>query len=832
MAESPIAEKEVFNRARHITAPAERLAYLDQACGADAAALRRVLELLRVYEQEQSFLEAPPAAERATIDEPRAERTGSVIGAYKLLEQIGEGGFGLVFMAEQQQPVRRKVAIKVLKPGMDTRQVIARFEAERQALALMDHPNIARVLDGGQTTGGRPYFVMDLVKGLPITAYCDQARLSTRERLELFVHVCQAVQHAHQKGIIHRDLKPSNVLVTLQDGAALVKVIDFGIAKALGQQLTDKTIFTGFAQLVGTPLYKSPEQAALSNVDVDTRSDIYSLGVLLYELLTGTTPFAKERLQAVDYDEMRRIIREEEPARPSTRISTLGQAATTLSSSRQSDPKRLSQLLRGELDWIVMKALDKDRNRRYETANGLALDVQRYLHDEPVAAGPPSAWYRFRKFTRRNRQALTVAGVILSLVVLLGGAGGWVMWDRAARQAKAASELDLSLDQAELFQAQGKRPEALAVLERAALLAGQAAADPLRSERLTTLRERIAAAGRDQRFVTRFEEIRQLVQSRFYTGGFRPGVAFPEIRAALNEYGILVGVTEPSQVAACVHARPEAVRGSLVAALDECLRWAPKDDAALGQWLLAALASADNDPWRVQARKAAADHDWASLEKRAAEADIDKQPASFLLFVAGSLPPQMRAGRLELARRIQRAHPQDFFTNHRLGYELVYSGRPAEAIWYFTAALALRPQNAGSYLNRGEALHLAGEVDASLVDLRQAVALAPQNALVHLGLGAALDTKGLRDAALAECREAIRLAPDSPTPTTSSAPCWRAERAKATWRGPWRRSARPSSSTRIMPSLIPIWATPCSSKASRTTPSPASPGPLSWTPIT
>jgi WD40 repeat protein len=300
---------------------------------------------------------------------------------------------------------------------MDTHQVVARFEAERQALALMDHPNIAKVLDGGQTTSGRPFFVMDLVKGLPITDYCDQAQLAPRERLELFVHLCQAIQHAHQKGIIHRDLKPSNVLVTLHDDTPLVKVIDFGIAKALGQSLTDKTLFTGFAQMVGTPLYMSPEQAALSNSDVDTRSDVYALGVLLYELLTGTTPFDKDRLKEVGYDELRRIIREEEPPRPSTRISTLGQAATTVSTQRKSDPKRLSQLFRGELDWIVMKCLEKDRNRRYESASALATDVQHYLQDEPVQACPPSAWYRFRKLALRNKRAAVMAGFMLALLI-------------------------------------------------------------------------------------------------------------------------------------------------------------------------------------------------------------------------------------------------------------------------------------------------------------------------------------------------------------------------------------------------------------------------------
>jgi serine/threonine protein kinase/tetratricopeptide (TPR) repeat protein len=426
---------ELFLKALELRSAGERQEYLDGACGGDTALRAEVDSLLEASGRVGLFLESPAAIvssplggegqgvrEIATVDEPISAGPGTVLGPYKVLEQIGEGGFGVVFMAEQREPIRRKVALKVLKPGMESRQVIARFEAERQALALMDHPNIAKVLDAGQASNGRPYFVMDLVKGLPITDYCDEAQLTTRERLELFVHVCQAVQHAHQKGIIHRDIKPSNVLVTVQDGAALVKVIDFGIAKAVGQQLTDKTVFTGFAQMIGTPLYMSPEQAALSNTDVDTRSDIYSLGVLLYELLTGTTPFLRERLQQAGYDEMRRILREEEPPRPSTRISTLGQAARTVSTNRKSDPQRLSRLCRGELDWIVMKALEKDRNRRYETASAFAADVQGYLHDEPVHACPPSASYRLRKFVRRNKGPVLATSVFLLLLVT-GGAG-------------------------------------------------------------------------------------------------------------------------------------------------------------------------------------------------------------------------------------------------------------------------------------------------------------------------------------------------------------------------------------------------------------------------
>jgi serine/threonine protein kinase/tetratricopeptide (TPR) repeat protein len=412
-------ERDIFDAALAIADPAQRSAYLAEASAGNPELRQHLEELLAMHSQLGSFLEMPAASLVVTADEPIRERPGTLIGPYKLMEQIGEGGMGLVFVAEQQQPVRRKVALKVIKPGMDTRAVVARFEAERQALALMDHPNIAKVLDAGTTETGRPFFVMDLVKGLPITEYCDQARLTPRERLGLFIAVCHAVQHAHQKGIIHRDLKPTNVLVTVQDGEPLVKVIDFGIAKALGQQLTDKTLYTGFAQIVGTPLYMSPEQAALSNVDVDTRSDIYSLGVMLYELLTGTTPFDGERLRTLGYDEIRRIIREEEPPKPSTRVSTLGQAATTASTNRRTDPKELSRLMRGELDWIVMKCLEKDRNRRYETPNGLAMDVQRYLADEPVVACPPSAAYRLRKLLRRNKGKVAAGGAMLAL--LLGG---------------------------------------------------------------------------------------------------------------------------------------------------------------------------------------------------------------------------------------------------------------------------------------------------------------------------------------------------------------------------------------------------------------------------
>src|ERR1043165_2730632 len=352
----------------------ERVAFLDRACAEDKGLRQRMEALLKSADRVGDFLEEPPTA---VISEERAkiavgEKPGDRVGRYKLLQQIGEGGYGVVFVAEQEEPIRRRVALKVVKPGMDTKNVIARFEAERQALALMDHPNIAHVFDAGATESGRPYFVMELVRGIRITDYCGQKSLSTRGRLQLFIKVCEAVQHAHQKGIIHRDIKPSNILVApAADGTALPKVIDFGMPKATtNQPLTDKTVFTGFEMLIGTPAYMSPEQAVVTNVDVDTRTDIYSLGVLLYELLTGTTPFASRDLSKASVDEIRRVITSEEPVRPSTRLKTILAADVTAPSQRRMNPSRLINDVRGELDWIVMKALEKDRARRYATAHG------------------------------------------------------------------------------------------------------------------------------------------------------------------------------------------------------------------------------------------------------------------------------------------------------------------------------------------------------------------------------------------------------------------------------------------------------------------------------
>jgi len=405
-----------------------------------------VESLLAAHREANGFLSRAvptPDLQGTYISPTTIEAPGMQIGPYILREQLGEGGMGIVYVAEQTEPVRRKVALKIIKPGMDSKEVIARFEAERQALAMMSHPNIAKVLDGGTTEQGRPYFVMELVKGIPITTFCDERRLSLRDRLELFVTVCEAVQHAHLKGIIHRDLKPSNVLVEMHDVKSVPKVIDFGIAKAINQQLTQQTVYTHFAQLVGTPLYMSPEQAELSGLDVDTRSDVYSLGVMLYELLSGVTPFDESALSSVGLDEMRRIIREDEPPRPSYKVSLLEQAQiSTISVKRQVDPRQLSLSMQRELDWIVMKALEKDRTRRYESASDLAHDIQRYLDDKPVEACPPSLTYRLRKFSRRHQKAITFCVVVVVVLIVGVASTAWqaIRANEAAVEAKAEAE--------------------------------------------------------------------------------------------------------------------------------------------------------------------------------------------------------------------------------------------------------------------------------------------------------------------------------------------------------------------------------------------------------
>jgi serine/threonine protein kinase/tetratricopeptide (TPR) repeat protein len=433
---------------------AKRAVFLDAMCEGNPALRQRLEVLLAAHDQPDDLAPKGKPAVAATIkldmSEAPDEAVGQTLGRYKLMERLGEGGCGVVYVAEQTEPVRRRVALKVIKLGMDTKAVVARFEAERQALAMMDHPNIAKVLDAGTTEVGRPFFVMELVRGIRITDYCDQNQLSTKERLELFIKICQAIQHAHQKGIIHRDIKPSNILVTLHDGVPVPKVIDFGIAKATEGRLTDATVYTQLHQFIGTPAYMSPEQAEMSGLDIDTRSDIYSLGVLLYELLAGSTPFDAKELMASGIDGMRKTIREQEPMRPSTRFATLkGDDLTTTAKRRSADKSKLMHDLKGDLDWIVMKCLEKDRTRRYDTATGLAADIKRHLNNEPVVARPPSAGYRIQKAIRRNKISFAAGTVVFGALLLGIIATTWqsMRATHAKREAVAAQANEAQLRQ-------------------------------------------------------------------------------------------------------------------------------------------------------------------------------------------------------------------------------------------------------------------------------------------------------------------------------------------------------------------------------------------------
>jgi serine/threonine protein kinase/WD40 repeat protein len=508
---SPNVES-IFCAAVELATPEECKAYLQDACGGNEDLRQRVENLLQAHFRAGNFLEPTATTFEPAIDEAILEGAGTVIGPYKLLQQIGEGGMGVVFLAEQSRPVQRQVALKIIKPGMDTRQVLARFAAEQQALALMDHPNIARVFDAGTTESGRPYFAMELVKGVPITEYCDQQHLTPQQRLELFVPICHALQHAHQKGIIHRDLKPCNVLVALYDGRPVPKVIDFGVAKATGAKLTERTMFTEIGQVVGTLEYMSPEQAELNQLDVDTRSDIYSLGVLLYELLTGTTPFERKRLKAAAFLELLRMIREEEPPKPSTRLSTT-EGLPTIAANRSLEPKKLSGLLRGDLDWIVMKALEKDRSRRYETANALSRDLQRFLADEPVEAAPPSTAQRVRRFVRRNKRTALAAAAVLAALI--------------------AGVIGTSLG---LLQAQRQRAEAVIARDDAVTARDSAAHEAQRADQQANLAREEAAASK---------RLVDYVGAQYALSQGRLRDAYQQIEAAINskplwEYGRLL----------------------------------------------------------------------------------------------------------------------------------------------------------------------------------------------------------------------------------------------------------------------------------------------------
>ena len=750
--------KVLFLEAVVLDAAADRAALLDRACGGNAGLRADVEGLLAHHAGLGSFLASGPPDLPDTASLSPVEGPGTVIGPYKLLDRIGEGGFGVVHLAEQAVPVRRKVALKVLKPGMDTRQVVARFEAERQALALMDHPNIARVFDGGVTTGGRPYFVMEHVRGVPVTEFCDQDRLTPRQRLELFVHVCHAVQHAHQKGIVHRDIKPSNVLVSRHDTTPVVKVIDFGVAKALGQELTDKTVFTGTAQMIGTPLYMSPEQAGMSDLDVDTRSDIYSLGVLLYELLTGTTPVDKDRFRAVGYDEMRRIIREEEPPKPSTRLSTLAQAGTTVVTARGTDPRKLSRLFRGELDWVVMKALEKDRNRRYETANALAADVQRYLVDEPVLACPPSTGYRLRKFARRSRRFLVTAGLLaVALLIAVGavaGSLGWAARDRAVREAAVELEAGRAFDEAERWMDQEKWPEALDTIKRGKGVMAGGGSDELR--------DRAEQLQKDVEMMLRLEEIGQQV-AELQTGWHEWDAVHDGYAKAFADYGIDVLNLPEDESATQIRARGR-LAVPLAAALDYWAGSRALRAEANRARMRTVAGVVDPDPWRRQVRDALHPLDGAALERLADSPDTARQSRDILITLSNGLKASGRPKKaLDALRQSQWSRPGDFWANYWLAHELWWSPDQdrAEVVSFARAAVAIRPKSAGAHLLLCLALRDVGKYVEAAAHARKAIELAPTNPYPHHDLGLVLKRQGKPDEAIVYFQKAIDLWPQN-----------------------------------------------------------------------
>jgi tetratricopeptide (TPR) repeat protein/serine/threonine protein kinase len=785
-----------------ITSAEERAAFIERSCGDDPKLRQQVQDLVDAHFRAGSFLEQPadgrnvtgpflPAAGDATGT--LSEGPGSRIGPYKLLQLLGEGGMGAVWMAEQSEPVRRRVAVKVIKPGMDSAQVVARFEAERQALALMDHPNIARVLDAGSTPQGRPFFVMELVKGTSITHYCDEHQLTPRQRLELFVPVCQAIQHAHQKGIIHRDVKPSNVLIAPYDGRAVVKVIDFGIAKAIGQQLTERTLFTVFGAVIGTPEYMSPEQAELNNQDIDTRTDVYSLGVLLYELLTGTPPLQREQLEKATFLEVLRLVREAETPRPSVRLSTT-EALPQVAAKRGVEPGQLTKLIRGELDWIVLKALEKDRNRRYDSANGFAMDVQRYLADEPVQACPPSASYRLRKFVRKNRRALAVALVVFVAALSSAGAGIWWLMKQAelehaedvrravaeaeGREKRAATEREVgvAVQEAKGLQQQHRWKEALSSIRRAELLlAGNEGVAP-------SVAERVHRCQADLQMAQELEQIQMQAASDTFVEyrtrkkrpGRRPADAPLQIGGyvdskptreafakAFTEYGLDFATCSVPEAAERVQG--SSIREELMGALDLWVAITPREAAERPKLDAVGMELWRQNPWRKEFAAASRARDREAVEKLVSSPETASLPAGTLSMVSNVLQSMDDFPRaVEALREAQRHAPDQFWVNVSLAFLLV-QGQPAqwqEAAGYLRVAVALRPSTAMPHLLLGVALSEIGDVHGAAVEFAVAGELEPGNVSAHVNHGRMLITLSKPLEAEAAFRKALEADPN------------------------------------------------------------------------
>jgi tetratricopeptide (TPR) repeat protein/serine/threonine protein kinase len=813
--------EEILQAAVEIKTATERAAWLNAACAGNAELRAFVDGLLEAHEAAGSFLEQALFDNAEEVGaSPGAESVGTVIGPYQLLQQIGEGGMGTVWMAQQIEPIRRHVAIKVVKEGMDSRQVLSRFEAERQALALMDHPNIARVLDADRTPSGRPYFVMELVHGKPLTGYCDENRLGVRERLALFGNVCSAVQHAHQKGIIHRDIKPSNVLAASYDGKAVVKVIDFGVAKATGQRLTDKTLVTGFGALVGTPEYMSPEQAEINNQDIDTRSDIYALGVLLYELLTGSPPFSRKELEKAGMLEMLRVIREQEPSKPSTRMKD--EAGRMRDETRRSTPSRrlwplTSSLILHpssfqELDWIVMKALEKDRNRRYDTADALAMDVQRYLHDEPVLACPPSAAYRLRKFARRNRGTLTlVTGLLLAMTVTAVSVG-WALRDRAARAAETRqaelvrrTELEAQVRES-LIMARALLDENKVTAARQRLVDARARLGS-NVAALSNLRAEVEAG---ERSLDRFQQFLDLIQraheaemapvlqarssSISFTGlgmappartGDRwPSAAVPLLLEAVRCYGVLEQNDWDNALDAGFLGKQQIER--IRRHIYEELLWLADDlmrrqlghqgegklsvsEAARQALVYIGDAERAHSPTPALLALRALCHE-ALGEAAAAEADTQRAattPPTLAVdhYLRGqrAVDARLRREGVEAFEAALRLEPTHYWSMMQLGYCLCDLGRGPEdflgAARVFTGCMLKQPDHAHAYYCRANAYSRLRRYEEAIADGTRAIDLDPTSPLAWNNRGATYNELGQRDKAVADFTRAIELHP-------------------------------------------------------------------------
>jgi tetratricopeptide (TPR) repeat protein len=771
--------KSLFLAASDLPDPAQRAAFLDRECQGDAELRARVEALL----QANDAAPLPPASSPEATSghqpgspvctEDHGDRTaivGAVLaGKYKLIEEIGQGGMGSVFMAQQQEPVKRLVAVKVIKAGMDSRAVLARFEAERQALAMMDHPNIARVLDAGTTDGGRPFFVMELVKGTPITRYCDEHKLTPRQRLELFVPVCQAIQHAHQKGIIHRDIKPSNVLVAMYDDRPVPKIIDFGVAKAAGQSLTDKTLVTGFGALVGTPEYMSPEQASLNNLDIDTRSDVYSLGVLLYELLTGTTPVDKKSLGKAAVLEVLRIVREVEAPRPSAKLSSID-TLPSVAANRGTEAAKLSRLMKGELDWLVMKALEKDRTRRYDTPNDLARDVQRFLADEVIEARPPSVGYRLKKFVRRHKGQFLAASLVLLALALGGGGFLYVKKELDARQAQRIRDVNEAMNAATMLREQRQLDRAREEAQRALVLAESGPAEATLQDQARRLKAELDKENDDSKLA---EHHRQQAMDLGRAG--RTDEAIAQMRKAVEldrrnaEAHAMLGalLDDKGQVDETIACWRKAIeldpknakthdnlgvllhgKGQVEEAI-ECFKKAIELDPKLVNAhanLGAALNAKGQFDEAIACCKKAIELDPKSAAGHnnlgaalAAKGQLDEAITWFKKAIA--LDPNLAKAHLGL------------------GNSLAHKGQLDEAITYLERAIALDPKNASAHDNLGAALHEKGQVDEAITYLERAIALDPKYANAHYGLGLALHGKGQVDEAIACYKKAIELDP-------------------------------------------------------------------------